>query len=88
MAASRLQAELDYFEERREELCRDHLGKFAVVKGRAVHGLYETDMEAFEAGVQMFGPEPFMIKEVETEAQEMRRARASRFGPFWMRRAS
>lgn len=88
MAASRLQTELDYFEEHRDELCREHLGKFVVVKGRSVHGFYDTDVEAYEAGVEKFGLEPFMIKKVETLEQEMRWARASRFGPFWMRRAS
>lgn len=88
MAASRLQTELDYFEERRDELCREHLGKVAVVKGREVHGFFDSEMEAYEAGVERFGIEPFMIKKVETLEQELRWARAAGFGPNWMRRAS
>jgi hypothetical protein len=59
-----LEAELQYFEANRAELVRNHLGKFAVIKGDALIGAYDTAQAAYEAGVTKFGAHPFLMKQV------------------------
>lgn len=59
-----LATELEFFEEKRAEFCRDHLNKFALVKGREQHGFFSTEEDAFTAGVELFGLESFLIKQV------------------------
>jgi len=67
MVKSKLLAEADYFEAHRQEFCREHLGKFAVVKGSRPLGFYDTPGAAYEAGVEAFGLEPFLLKRVSTK---------------------
>ncbi len=56
--------ETAYFEAHREEWVMSHQDKFAVLKGEAVHGFYDTAMAAYESGVLQFGSDRFMIKQV------------------------
>jgi len=57
--------EMDFFEVHRQEWVNLYPRKFAVLKGAAVHGFYDTSMAAYESGVRQFGENtPFMIKEV------------------------
>ncbi len=39
--------ELDYFISRQEEIVEEHFGKFLVIKGREIVGVYETALEAY-----------------------------------------
>ena len=56
--------ELAYFEEHCEELLRDHEGKFALVKGRELIDTFDTAENAYVAGVERFGNEPFLVKPI------------------------
>jgi len=64
-----LETELVYFNEQRNELLKIALGKFVLIKGRELHGIYDDELAAYKAGVAMFGLQPFMIKEVLAEEQ-------------------
>ncbi|MGD0264401.1 MAG: hypothetical protein ABSD47_05500 [Candidatus Methylomirabilota bacterium] len=57
-----LQDELAFFEERRPELVKTHLGKFALVKSRALIDTFTTFPEAYAKGVELYGSEPFLVK--------------------------
>lgn len=59
-----LQEELSFFEQNRSELVKTHLGKFALVKHRALIDTFTTFAEAYAKGVELFGPEPFLIKPI------------------------
>ncbi len=59
-----LAQELEYFEQNREEFLKHYDGQFALVKGSELHGTFTKEVEAFEAGVELFGTAPFLIKQV------------------------
>ncbi|MBI5154932.1 hypothetical protein HZA57_06820 [Candidatus Poribacteria bacterium] len=59
-----LRQELELFEKRRSEFCRDHLNEYVLIKGDTEHGFYKTDDDALAAGAELFGMQPFLIKQV------------------------
>jgi hypothetical protein len=60
-----LQEELAFFEAHRDQLLKDHLGKFALIKGSELIGTFDTDENAYEKGVERFGRAPFLIRRIE-----------------------
>ncbi len=62
MSLEAIQEELAFFEQKRAELVKTHLGKFALVKGHALIDTFSTFPEAYAKGVELFGPEPFLVK--------------------------
>ena len=62
-----LETELKYFEAHRAEWVEHHDGKFALIKGEHLQGVFDTDEAAFEAGVETWGNVPFLIKEIRGE---------------------
>jgi hypothetical protein len=62
-----LQQELEYFMSIKEELLKNHKGKFALIKGRELADTYTTWDEAFDAGVARFGNVSFLIKPIQEE---------------------
>ena len=59
-----LKQELDYFEKRRIELLEQAAGKYALVKGEMLLGIFDTELEAIRAGYQTIGNEPFLVKHI------------------------
>ena len=59
-----LQPELDFFERIRSELFARSAGKYALVKGAALLGVYDTELEAVRVGYQQTGNEPFLVKQI------------------------
>ena len=59
-----LQPELDFFEANRFKLLDQAAGKYALVKGAAIKGVYDTELEAVRAGYQLLGDEPFLVKHI------------------------
>lgn len=53
-----------FFEEKKFELLKYHEGKYALIKGSDLHGIFDTDRRAFEVGVEKFGLQSFMIKHI------------------------
>jgi len=66
-----LKEELAFFEEKKAELLGKYLGQFALIKGRTLVGVFSAREEAYRQGVEKFGSEPFLIKQiVEKETPE------------------
>ena len=57
-----LREELAYFEENRSAWVTAHHGKFALIKGRSLLDTFTTFAEAYARGVELFGPESFLVK--------------------------
>ena len=64
-----LETELALFEEHRAEFFQNAPWKFALIRGRQLQGFYDTAENAYKAGVDAFGIEPFLIKQVLQEDQ-------------------
>jgi hypothetical protein len=59
-----LQQELDFFERKRLELLGRAAGKYALIKGAELIGVFDTELEAARAGYRQIGNEPFLIKHI------------------------
>lgn len=66
MARKRLElkTELAYFNRIEKDLLPKHKGKFALIKGKNLAGLYKTPRSAYQKGLKKFGETQFLIKEV------------------------
>ena len=62
-----LDQEVAFFETKRKQLFRKHPGEFALIKAKELIGVYETDEEAYNEGVRLFGTDVFMIKRITKE---------------------
>jgi len=74
-----LETELDYFNKTKAELLKNHPGKFALIKGEQLIGVFDTPANAFDEGVKQFGREPFMVKRI-SESEEVYRNQALALG--------
>jgi hypothetical protein len=59
-----LQTELEYFQKHKPEYLKLYKGQFVLIKGETFAGAFTTDAEAYQAGLDKFGNEPFLIKQV------------------------
>jgi hypothetical protein len=62
-----LEKELKYFEDHKEELLKHYENQFVLIKDDQFIGAFTTEAEAYAAGVQRFGNQPFLIKKVTSE---------------------
>lgn len=62
-----LETELHYFNERRSDLLKSAAGKFALVKGEALIGTFDSETEAIRHGYQTLGNVAFLVRQI-TEA--------------------
>jgi hypothetical protein len=60
-----------YFQAHREEWLKTVRGKYALIKGEECIGFYDTDLKAYNEGVQQFGSPPFLIKRVLEEDEKL-----------------
>ena len=58
-----LDAEIKLFESRREEWLKEHEGRFVLIKGNDF-SFFDSDDEAYKAGVDRWGDEAILIKQV------------------------
>lgn len=63
--ADLLAVEKAFWEERREDLAREHPGKFLLIKGAKVHGVFDSHDAGVTAGVAKFGRGPFWVCNVD-----------------------
>lgn len=62
---TRLSQELSFFDQNRQQwIASGHLGKWVVVHGEALHGVFDSLEEAFRNGAKHFGSQDFLVKEV------------------------
>ena len=59
-----LQPELDFYNKHKQEYLKLYKGQFVLIKGDRLIGAFTTDAEAYKAGVEQFGNQPFLIKQV------------------------
>jgi len=59
-----LQTELEYFQKHKQEYLKLYKGQFVLIKGEVFAGTFTTEAEAYKAGLEKFGNEPFLIKQV------------------------
>jgi hypothetical protein len=59
-----LQTELNFYEKNKQEYLKLYNGQFVLIKGEQLIGTFTTDAEAYRAGLEKFGNEPFLIKQV------------------------
>ncbi|HUP61674.1 MAG TPA: hypothetical protein VNA69_14785 [Thermoanaerobaculia bacterium] len=62
--ATELETELRYFDEHRSELLREAAGKFALVKGEKLIGVFDSETAAIRHGYETLGNVPFLVKQV------------------------
>ncbi|MBI4606448.1 MAG: hypothetical protein HY721_31165 [Planctomycetes bacterium] len=61
---SLLDEEIKTYEQHRDELIGKAEGKFVLIRGGAVVGVYDSKMDAIRQGYQQFGNVPFLVKQV------------------------
>ena len=59
-----LEIEQDYFARNKEELLKHYAGKFALISGESLIGIWDSQERAYREGVIRFGKESFLIKQV------------------------
>lgn len=64
MTADPLERETATFNAKLPELVGNSLGKFVLIKGDAIVGVYDTYADALKIGYERFKLEPFMVKQV------------------------
>jgi hypothetical protein len=62
--ASELETEIHHFDEHRAELLRDAAGKFALVKGQRILGVFDTENAAIRHGYETLGNVAFLVKRI------------------------
>ncbi|PIP22559.1 MAG: hypothetical protein COX37_03395 [Candidatus Nealsonbacteria bacterium CG23_combo_of_CG06-09_8_20_14_all_39_17] len=63
MANIYLQKQLEYFKARQKELVEKYEGKFLVINGQKVHGVYDTEIEAYADAKKKFELGDFLIQQ-------------------------
>lgn len=64
MTAESLKREIETYNAKLSELVGSSLGKFVLIKGDTVEGVYDTYADALKIGYERFKLEPFMVKQV------------------------
>jgi hypothetical protein len=59
-----LETEWRYFNEHRAEFVEQAPGKYALVKGDALIGMYADEASAIRSGYEKLGNVPFLVKQV------------------------
>jgi hypothetical protein len=64
MTAEPLKKEIETYNAKLSELIGSSLGKFVLIKGDTVEGVFDTYADALKIGYQRFKLDPFMVKQV------------------------
>jgi hypothetical protein len=59
-----LDAEIKTYEQQRDNLLGTSEGKFVLIRGNQVGGIFDSKMDAIAAGYQQFGNVPFLVKQI------------------------
>jgi len=62
---AKLDAELKTYEDHRDELLGTAEGKFILIHGAEVVGVFDAESDAIREGYERFGNVPFLVKRVE-----------------------
>ena len=64
-----LAEELKTYAEKKEELVRQHNGKYVLIKGNGIVGIFDSKEDATIIGIQKFGNTPFLVRKIEEVEQ-------------------
>ena len=64
-----LKTESAYFDSQLDNYLKLHRGKYVLIKGKNCYGFFNGELEAYNAGTEVFGIELFFIKEVVEEIE-------------------
>ena len=65
MSAESLAKELATYEREKDQLVLANEGKFVLIHGDAVAGIWDTYKDALAAGYSQFGLKPFLVKQIQ-----------------------
>jgi len=65
-----LERELEYFSAHRAELLETYEGLYVLIKQDEFIGAFTTEKQAYEAGLERFGNQTFLIKQVLRQEDE------------------
>lgn len=60
-----LEQEIQTYQEHKKELLADSAGKYVVIKGQEVAGVYDTEGDALREAYQRYGNVPFLVKKIQ-----------------------
>ncbi|HCU25968.1 MAG TPA: hypothetical protein DF383_13200 [Deltaproteobacteria bacterium] len=64
-----LEIELAYYESKKTDFLKSYEGKYLLIKGKEFIGSYDTAETAFNAGVEKFGAEAFLVRRITQEPE-------------------
>jgi len=59
-----LDKETDFFEKQLPELSKTNIGKYVLIKGEEIIGIFIAVQDALMIGYQQFKKEPFLVKQI------------------------
>lgn len=62
--AKHLEKELQTYKQKFSEL-ESHIGKYVVIRGDEIEGIFDTYSDALNHGYEAFGLDPFLVKHIE-----------------------
>jgi len=65
-----LDLEYEYYESIKEELLREHEGKFALIKSKELLGVFDTDYDTYKVGLERCGNTPFLIVRIQRKPEK------------------
>jgi len=57
-----LARETAYFEKHKKKLYQEHPNQFVLIHGSELHGAYDSEAEAIDAGYRLFQRGPFLVR--------------------------
>ena len=61
--------EIANYQQNKEAILRDNSGKFVLIKGDKIIGIYDTRNDAIKVGIDKFSNSPFLVKKI-SEVEE------------------
>jgi hypothetical protein len=59
-----LQTEIAFYDSQKAELLKSHLGKFVVISGEKIIGIFDTSEAAYAAGVSEVGTASLLLRQI------------------------
>ncbi len=69
---SPLNIEREFFKTNQAAWMKAHPGKFVLVKGEKLFGVFDTDQNAVAEGLRQFGSESFLVRGVSEQDETLR----------------
>ena len=60
-----LREELETYQQNKKKLVDESNGKYVLIKGKSIIGVYESEKDALKEGITKFGNVPFLVKRIE-----------------------